>query len=92
MLKIAEISKAYGAQVLFNKLSISINRGEKSRVMPGKLLVTPCHLLFLDKPTNHLDMQSCDSLIEAIDDFDGSTHSKKRVNIDEEMKPCLDIK
>ncbi|MDD5354601.1 MAG: ABC-F family ATP-binding cassette domain-containing protein [bacterium] len=29
MLKIAEISKAYGNQVLFDKLSFSVNRGEK---------------------------------------------------------------
>lgn len=49
-----------------------LSGGEKSRVVLGKILVTPCHLLFLDEPSNHLDMQSCDSLMEAIDGFDGS--------------------
>ena len=49
-----------------------ISGGEKSRVMLGKLIVSPSNLLLLDEPTNHLDMQSCDALLAALDSFSGA--------------------
>lgn len=63
------------------KKSISVlSGGERSRVLLGKILGTPCNLLFLDEPTHHLDMESIESLIDAIETFDGAvviiTHSE----------------
>ncbi|MGL4394687.1 MAG: ATP-binding cassette domain-containing protein [Brevinema sp.] len=48
-----------------------LSGGEKARVLLGKLIATPTQCLFLDEPSNHLDMQSVDSLIEALDVFEG---------------------
>lgn len=62
-----------------------LSGGEKSRVMLGKLLVTPVNLLLLDEPTNHLDMESCDALLAAIDNFDGTvimvTHNEMFLHV-----------
>ena len=61
-----------------------LSGGEKSRVMIGKLLVTPLNLLLLDEPGNHLDMESCDSFTMALEEFEGTvvlvTHNEMFLN------------
>ena len=49
-----------------------LSGGEKSRVMLGKIIASPLNVLMLDETTNHLDMDACDSLIEAVDNFPGA--------------------
>jgi len=65
------------------KISI-LSGGEKSRVMFGKLIATPINLLILDEPDNHLDMESADALLAAIDNFEGAvvlvTHDELFLN------------
>lgn len=83
-MSLTEIRRICGVMMFSDnnaKKPISVlSGGERSRVLLGKLLATPCNLLLVDEPTNHLDMESIEALIAALDSFEGSivivTHSE----------------
>jgi ATP-binding cassette subfamily F protein 3 len=92
-LNFTEVKGIAGAMMFSGDLSdkkISVlSGGEKSRVLLGKIVAKPCNLLLLDEPTHHLDIESIEALIDALEDFEGSvvmvTHSElilRRLNLD----------
>ena len=49
----------------------SLSGGQRSRVAMAAVSYTKPHLIILDEPTNNLDLESCESLANAISDFKG---------------------
>ena len=49
-----------------------LSGGEKGRMLFGKLMLAKPNVLLMDEPTNHMDMESIESLNTALDLFKGT--------------------
>lgn len=49
-----------------------LSGGEKGRMLFGKLIMQKPNILMLDEPTNHMDMESIESLNNALEKYEGT--------------------
>ncbi|WP_137718617.1 ABC-F family ATPase [Methylobacillus flagellatus] len=49
-----------------------LSGGEKGRMLFGKLMLARTNVLLMDEPTNHMDMESIESLNTALDKYKGT--------------------
>jgi len=61
-----------------------LSGGERARVAMARLLVVPSNLLLRDEPANHLDLDSTERVIEALQGYGGTllfvSHNRRFVN------------
>lgn len=61
-----------------------LSGGERARVVLGKIMISPAHLILLDEPTNHLDVESIEVFLNCLSDFEGAiifvSHDEDFVN------------
>ena len=59
----------------YEKVSTNVEKlsgGEKVRLLLGLMAIEKPHVLILDEPTSHLDIDSREALIYALNDFPGA--------------------
>ncbi len=69
--------RGYLGRLLFSaddiKKSVHVlSGGEKGRMLFGKLMMQQPNILVLDEPTNHMDMESIESLNMALESYEGT--------------------
>jgi len=61
-----------------------LSGGERTRVSLAKLLVRPGNMMVMDEPTNHLDISSSETLIDALQKYNGTllfvSHNQSFIN------------
>ena len=71
-----DVRKALG-KVLFTKEDVdknvlSISGGEAARLLLAKLMLNAGNVLVLDEPTNHMDLESIESLGKSLNSYKGT--------------------
>jgi len=61
----------FSGSTIDKKASV-LSGGEKGRMMFGKLLLQKPNILIMDEPTNHMDMESIESLNMALGQYEGT--------------------
>ena len=72
-----QVIRATLGRLLFSGTSIDkkakvLSGGEKGRMMFGKLLLQKPNILIMDEPTNHMDMESIESVNMALVQYEGT--------------------
>lgn len=58
-------------EMVYHKVG-SLSGGERSRVVLARIAALNVNVLVLDEPTNHLDIWACESLEEALAEYEGT--------------------
>ena len=72
-----QVVRSYLGRLLFSQDDITkplkvLSGGEKGRMMLGKIMMHKPNILIMDEPTNHMDMESIESLNMALEKFEGT--------------------
>lgn len=61
----------FSGKMIDKKVNV-LSGGEKGRMLFGKLILQRPNILVMDEPTNHMDMESIESLNLALENYDGT--------------------
>ena len=68
----AALGRLLFSGTMIDKKASVLSGGEKGRMMFGKLLLQKPNILIMDEPTNHMDMESIESLNMTLEQYDGT--------------------
>ncbi len=94
-----QVVRSFLGRMLFSQDDIKksvqvLSGGEQGRMLLGKLMMGRPNVLLMDEPTNHMDMESIESLNTALENYKGTlffvTHD--RVFVDSLATRILEIK
>lgn len=94
-----QVVRSFLGRMLFSQDDIKksvkvISGGEQGRMLLGKLMMHKPNILLMDEPTNHMDMESIESLNTALEDYKGTLFfvSHDRIFVDSLATRILVIK
>ena len=94
-----QVIRSFLGRMLFSqddiKKSIKVlSGGEQGRMLLGKLMMHQPNILLMDEPTNHMDMESIESLNAALEQYKGTLFfvSHDRVFVDSLATRIIEIK
>ncbi|NLS12599.1 ABC-F family ATPase [Vibrio sp. SM6] len=94
-----QVVRSFLGRMLFGQDDIKksvkvLSGGEQGRMLLGKLMMHKPNMLLMDEPTNHMDMESIESLNNALEQYKGTLFfvSHDRVFVDSLATRIVEIK
>ncbi|BCL69780.1 putative ABC-type transport system, ATPase component [Vibrio nigripulchritudo MADA3029] len=94
-----QVIRSFLGRMLFSQDDIKksvkvLSGGEQGRMLLGKLMMHKPNMLLMDEPTNHMDMESIESLNTALEQYKGTLFfvSHDRVFVDSLATRIIEIK